>query len=204
MTFSFARIAAVLLVGCLAGSAQAGALVAGDEKAGETKAAACAACHGQGGNSMAPTFPKLAGQSAAYIVKQLAAFKSGERANPVMQPQAAALSDQDMKDLAAYFSMQKPGMGAADPKLAPVGEKLYRAGNKDTATPACIGCHGPDGAGNAAAGYPRLGGQPAAYVEAQLQAFRSGTRKAPMMSKVTARLTDDEIRALSSYVSGLH
>jgi cytochrome c553 len=194
----------MLVAAGLVGSAQAGALVDGDAKAGETKAAACVACHGPGGNSLSPTFPKLAGQGAPYIVKQLGKFKSGERVNPVMQPQAANLSDQDMQDLAAYFSTQKPSMGAASPDLVAAGEKIYRAGLKDEAVPACMGCHGPKGDGNAAAAYPRIGGQQAAYVEAQLQAYRAGTRKAPMMSKIVAHLNDEQIRALASYVSGLH
>lgn len=204
MTRRVLRVAGILVAAGLMSSAQAGVLVDGDAKAGETKAAACAACHGPGGNSMAPTFPKLAGQGAPYIVKQLGKFKSGERVNPVMQPQVAALSDQDMKDLAAYFSEQKPSMGAAIPDLVAAGEKLYRAGSKDEGVPACMGCHGPKGDGNAAAAYPRIGGQQAAYVEAQLQAYKTGTRKAPMMSKIVAHLTDDQMRALASYVSGLH
>jgi cytochrome c553 len=185
-------------------TAQASAVGEGDAKAGEAKAAVCAACHGPAGNSFNPVWPKLAGQGAPYIVKQLTKFKSGERMNPVMGAQVASLSEQDMLDLAAYFAQQKTSTGAATPELATVGEKLYRGGNSESGMPACLGCHGPQGEGVAASAYPRIGGQQPGYTEAQLRAYRDGSRKAPMMTIVTARMTDDEIRALSSYVAGLH
>jgi cytochrome c553 len=194
----------VLLASGWLATAQASAVGEGDAKAGETKAAACAACHGPAGNSFNPVWPKLAGQGAPYIVKQLTKFKSGERMNPVMAAQVANLSEQDMLDIAAYFAQQKTSAGAAVPELAVAGEKLYRGGNAETDMPACLGCHGPKGEGVAGSAYPRIGGQQPGYSEAQLRAYRDGSRTAPMMSIVTARMTDDEIRALASYVAGLH
>lgn len=185
-------------------TAQASAVGEGDAKAGEAKAAACAACHGPAGNSFNPVWPKLAGQGAPYTVKQLTQFKSGARMNPVMAAQVANLSEQDMLDIAAYYAKQKPTVGAAVPELAEQGRKLYRDGNPETGVPACTGCHGPAGEGVAASAYPRIGGQQPGYTEAQLRAYRDGSRKAPMMTIVTAKLTDDEIKALASYIAGLH
>jgi cytochrome c553 len=198
------RALLILIAGGWLATAQASAVGEGDAKAGETKAAACAACHGPAGNSFNPAWPKLAGQGAPYIVKQLTKFKSGERMNPVMSAQVTNLSEQDMLDLAAYFAQQKTSPGAATPELAEQGGKLYRDGNAESAAPACAGCHGPKGEGVAGSAYPRIGGQQPGYTEAQLRAFRDGSRKAPMMTVVTARMTDDEIRALSSYIAGLH
>lgn len=177
---------------------------AGDAQAGQAKAAACAACHGAAGDSQIAQNPKLAGQSPVYIVKQLQKFKSGERNNPIMTPQAAPLSDQDMRDIAAYFGAQKPGFGAANEQVAASGQKLYLAGNPASGLPACSGCHGPAGAGNAAAGYPQIGGQHPDYIAAALRAYKDGTRKAPEMSYVAAKLTDDEIQTLASFLAGLH
>lgn len=183
-------------------------LIGGDPEAGKAKAAACSACHGPGGNSTNPEWPRLAGQSEAYTVSQLKAFKDGSRANPLMAGQVANLSEQDMKDIAAYFYNQEPLTGAANPELAEAGETVYRAGNAESGVPACMGCHGPAGEGNAAAAYPRLAGQHADYVAAQLRIYRDGERKgtakAKMMSDVAAKLTDEEIAAVASYLSGLH
>lgn len=189
-------------------AAQAGSLVGGDAEAGKTKAATCAACHGQDGNSSNPEWPRLAGQSEAYTVGQLMAFKDGTRLNPLMQAQVSGLSEQDMKDIAAFFYAQQPLTGAANPELAEAGETLYRAGNRESGVPACMGCHGPKGEGNAAAAYPRLAGQHADYAAAQLRIYREGGRKGTdksrMMSDVAAKLTDAEIAAVASYLSGLH
>lgn len=189
-------------------AALADSLIGGDPEAGKAKAAACAACHGPGGNSTNPEWPRLAGQSEAYTVSQLKAFKDGSRSNPLMAGQVAGLSEQDMKDIAAYFFNQDPLTGAASPELAETGESVYRAGNAESGVPACIGCHGPAGDGNAAAAYPRLAGQHADYVAAQLRIYRDGERKgtakSKMMSDVAAKLTDEEIAAVASYLSGLH
>ncbi len=183
------------------------AQAAGDAAAGKNKSAVCAACHGADGNSMSPTFPKLAGQNASYIVKQLHDFKSGARQNPIMQPQASSLSDQDIEDLAAYFSSQKVTIGETDPKLADAGKSLYQGGDAAAKVPACIACHGPTGKGMPAAKYPALSGQHAEYVVAQLQAFANGSRANDpnhVMRDVASRLTEDQMRAVASYVQGLH
>lgn len=171
----------------------------------------CAACHGPDGNSVAPANPKLAGQFAEYLYKQLTNFKAqggkkAERENPIMAGMVANLSDADMKDVAAYFSAQqlRPDV-AQDKSLAAAGQKLYRGGNAATGVVACAGCHGPTGAGIPIQ-YPHIAGQYAAYLETQLTAFRSGARANDpngMMRGVAARMTDDEIKAVAQYVSGL-
>lgn len=181
--------------------------LAGDPAAGEEKSAMCVACHGERGNAQTPEWPKLAGQHAMYVFKQLADFKSGARTNPVMGPMAEPLKEQDMADLAAFFAVQTAAAGEASPELVPLGERIYRAGDAERGVPACMSCHGPAGAGNPAAGFPTLHGQHAAYTKAQLYAYRSGERRndrARMMQTVASRMTDAEIEAVSSYVSGLH
>jgi cytochrome c553 len=182
-------------------------VAAGSPKAGKDKSASCAACHGPAGNSANPTWPKLAGQGAPYIVKQLADFKAKKRNDPLMSSQAMALSSQDMDDLAAYFAAQTGSQGAADEKLVAAGAKLYRAGNKKKGVAACVSCHGPTGAGNPAAKFPRLSGQHAAYVEKAMKDFRSGARTNDMnkmMQLVAEKMSDAEIKAVASYISGLH
>ncbi len=171
----------------------------------------CVACHAADGNSVAPANPKLAGQIPEYLQKQLSNFKSQggkkpERDNAIMAGMAATLSDTDVKNVAAYFSTQtlKPSF-AQDKNLAAAGQKLYRGGDPDAGVPACAGCHGPEGAGNPAQ-YPRIAGQFPEYLEAQLKAFRDGTRANDvngMMRGVAARLTDAEIKAVAQYVAGL-
>jgi cytochrome c553 len=184
-------------------------LVKGDAAAGETKAAACVACHGPVGNSAAPTFPKLAGQSSKYIYEQLTAFKSGKRNNPIMMPQAATLSDQDMRDLAAYFATQKPAPGVASKESVAIAEKIYRAGIPAKGVPACAACHGPTGAGSTPSGFPRIGGQQATYTSGALQRLRSGYAESlpegnvKTMASIASKLSDQEIEALASYVNGL-
>ncbi|HWS03038.1 MAG TPA: c-type cytochrome [Gammaproteobacteria bacterium] len=181
-------------------------LAAGDAAAGKTKAAACAACHSADGNSVNPVWPKLAGQHAPYLVKQLTNFKAGERNNAMMAPMAAPLSEQDMADIAAYFSGQTQNGGKADPALVAAGEKLFRGGNATTGVAACMGCHGPNGMGNPPANFPRLSGQHAAYTVTQLKTFRSGERAndaGMMMRNIAARMTDDEMKAVASYIEGL-
>lgn len=183
------------------------AQAAGDAIAGAKKAQICAACHGADGNSSNPVWPSLAGQHAEYILKQLQDFKNGKRDNAQMSPMAANLGEQDLLDLAAYFSTQKIKPGAADPALIESGQKFYRAGNSDTGVPACMACHGPAGRGNPAAKYPAVGGQHAAYTHAQLKAFREGLRTNDtneVMRTIAARMTDDETRAVSEYMQGLH
>ncbi len=180
----------------------------GDAAAGKAKAAVCGACHGADGNSANGEWPKLAGQHAAYLEAQLHAFKSGERNNPIMMGQVASLSDADMKNLSAFYATQALKYGVADPAKVDQGASLFRGGKAETGVPACSACHGPQGLGNAAAAYPAVGGQHAAYTAAQLKAYRAGTRagtdSAKMMSNVAAGLNDADIEALASYLAGLH
>jgi cytochrome c553 len=197
----------LLAVSLITASVVAGpVLAAGEVAAGQTKSAVCAACHGADGNSPNPIWPKLAGQHSSYLYKQIMDFKSGARQNELMAPMAAPLSDQDAADLAAYFSAQKqtPGTAAAD-MVAP-GEAIFRGGNMATGVPACAGCHGPTGAGNPQAKFPRISGQHADYVAKALQDYRSGSRSNDvnaMMRGVTAHMTDSEIEAVAQYVQGL-
>ena len=183
-------------------------LAAGDVAAGKEKSASCAACHGADGNSVNPEWPKLAGQHAGYLVKQLAYFQDGERVNETMKGMASNLSEQDREDLAAYYSSQKVKIGAADPSLVEFGQKIYRSGNASSGVAPCMGCHGPNGAGNPASNYPALRGQNAQYVENQLRGFASGQRHnenaKKMMQILASRMTDREIRAVASYIQGLH
>ena len=181
----------------------------GDATAGQTKAAACGACHGMDGNSTDPQYPKLAGQNPQYIVTQLMRFKSGTRQNAIMQGMAAPLTPQDMHDIAAYFSSQKRLPGVADAKLAVAGGTLYREGDPARGIPACMACHGPDGAGNPGWRVPNIGGQHADYVQAQLQAWHAGSTwgsdaHAMIMPAIAKALTEQDISAVSSYVEGLH
>jgi cytochrome c553 len=180
---------------------------AADAAAGKAASATCAGCHGVDGNSANPEWPKLAGQGEPYLVKQLHDFKDGERKNATMAPMAMGLSDQDMDNLTAYFSAQTMSQGAADKDLVELGQKIYRGGNPASGVAACIGCHGPAGAGNPAARFPRLAGQHAKYVEIQLHAFKSGERNndaGKMMRNIADKMTDKEIQAVASYVQGLH
>ena len=182
-------------------------MAAGNAKAGKTKAAVCAACHGADGNSPSDMFPKLAGQGEAYLVKQLTEFKSGVRSNAVMAPMVAALSEEDMADLAAYFASKKVTPGAVSEELLAAGQKIYRAGNKESGLPACMACHGPTGAGIPAAKWPALSGQYSAYVEAQLKAFSEGSRSNDpnsMMRDIASKMSTDEMKAVAAYVAGLH
>ena len=167
----------------------------------------CAACHGVDGNSPLSANPSLAGQHPEYLLKQLTEFKSGARSNPVMTGMVANLSADDMRDLAAYYSSQTPKqMGARDKDLVAQGRRLYRGGNPSNSVAACAGCHSPNGSGIPAQ-YPRLAGQHADYVAAQLKAFRAGDRANDpnlMMRATAVKLTDKEIAALAEYISGLH
>ena len=166
--------------------------------------AVCAACHGADGNSGTPANPKLSQQHPEYLVKQLTEYKSGKRKNAIMQGMAAALSEEDMKNIAFWVSAKKAKPGFAKEKdLVALGEKIYRGGVADRQVPACAGCHSPSGAGIPAQ-YPRLSGQHAEYTAAQLTSFREGVRQNSLqMNQVAAKLNDREIRALADYVAGL-
>lgn len=198
--------AAVVALG-LAFSAQADVFVDGDAEAGKTKAAACGACHGADGNASIAVNPKLAGQNASYIVAQLKHFKSGERENPIMQGMSAGLSDQDMADIAVFYSKQTVKVGAASETLWARGQDIYRGGIPEVGVPACTGCHGPQGEGNPGAQFPALSGQNAEYTEAQLFAYRKEARinpKAQVMIGVSRGLSDKDIKAVADYLQGLH
>jgi cytochrome c553 len=182
-------------------------LAQGDAAAGQAKSALCGSCHGADGNSPLAMNPKLAGQSARYMVKQLQDFKSGARAGVTMAAMVLSLSDQDMEDIAAWYSSQQPTLQGADPESIELAQRLYRAGNSEIAVAACSACHSPTGKGNAPAGFPSLSGQHAEYTLQQLKDFRSGVRQndgGEMMRTVVERLTDKELEALASYVSGLN
>ncbi len=202
MTAKFvAALSLVAVLGC-----SAPAFAAGSVEAGQAKAATCGACHGMDGNSLSPEWPNLAGQHATYIVRQLKAFKAGERQNDLMSPMAMILSDEDMADLAAYFSTQKVRGGETEPSKLALGQRVYRSGNVQKGVVACAGCHGPNGRGNPLAGYASIQGQHAVYVAKQLRAYRDGSRATDpnqMMRNVAALLSDEEIDAVASYVQGL-
>lgn len=164
----------------------------------------CIACHAADGNSALPENPKLAQQHPEYLIKQLKEFKEGKRANAVMQGFAAALSDEDMRNIGFWLAEQKGTPGVATNKdTIRLGERIYRGGISDRQIPACAGCHSPNGAGIPAQ-YPRLAGQHAAYTEAQLKAFRDGSRhNNAQMTGVAAKMNDREIKAVSDYIAGL-
>ena len=178
----------------------------GDATAGQAKAAVCGACHGVDGNSMVGAFPKLAGQNVNYLVKQMEDIKSGARPVVTMTGQLDAFTEQDMQNVAAYFSSQTVKLGTAKAELVALGEKLYRAGSKRKGVSACTACHSPTGSGNGPAGFPSLKGQHADYTSAQLKAFRAGERtndSEKIMRDNAELLSDKDIEALSSYIHGL-
>lgn len=164
----------------------------------------CGACHSADGSRGSPANPILQGQHPEYLVKQLTEFKEGKRDNPVMKGMASTLSDEDMRNVAAFYASKdaKPGFAKSKESVA-LGEKIYRGGIADRAIPACAGCHSPTGAGIPAQ-YPRLRGQHSDYTEAQLVAFRSGLRKnSTQMTGVAAKMNDKEIKAVADYIAGL-
>lgn len=204
-----------------------GAMAAGDAAEGEKLSASCVACHGDDGNSPSALFPKLAGLGEKYLVNQLKAIRNGDGADPKAAsrniPEMTGLlngmSDQDLANLAAFFdgnAMQLSGAKKAEVQVnsgqkvdsLALGEQIYRAGNHETAVPACTGCHSPTGKGNEPAGYPRLGGQHADYIAKQLRDFRAGNRttdgEAQVMRGVARNLTDAELESVANYISGLN
>ena len=203
-------VSLLLTLGITGAAVAAEGPVKGDATAGQAKAALCGACHGPDGNSPAPNFPKLAGQGERYLSKQMHDIKDGKRTVLEMTGLLTNLNDQDLADLAAYFASQKGSVGAADPKLVARGEQLFRGGNLEKGLPACTGCHSPNGAGNAAAGFPHLSGQHATYIAKQLTNFRkeeagrANDGDAMTMRTIARKLSDEDIAALSSYIQGLH
>jgi cytochrome c553 len=195
----------------------------GSAEAGATKAATCLACHGANGNSTNPLWPSLAGQNAAYVSSQLRHFhdkrrtgKADDATAQLMPPMAVTLSEQDIEDIAAYYAVQTPAGGEANPQYWQAGQKLYHGGDSARGIPACAACHGPLGSGNPAAGYPQLRAQKTDYIVRQMDAYRSGTRytvdakgnssggdNAMIMQSIVTRLTADDIRNLAAYVEGM-
>ncbi len=184
----------------------------GDAAAGEAKAAICAACHNADGNSSVEMYPKLAGQNASYLFKQLKEFKAAAegkagRSNAIMAGMVMPLSEQDMQDLAAYFAGKTVTPVAVPDEVVAAGKALYMGGDAARGIPACMACHGPRGEGLSAAGYPSLSGQHPGYIKTQLESFRKGERNNDpngMMRDIAMKLSDEDIRILSSFVAGLH
>jgi len=198
-----AKLAVTLICAAACGSS---AFAAGTKEAGQAKSTPCIACHGIDGNSANPEWPSIAGQHETYLVRHLTAFRDGVRQNPLMTPMAVGLSDQDIADLAAWYSSQTARGGETEPSKVRLGQKVYRAGNMEEQTMACAACHGPTGRGNPLASYPAIQGQHATYVATQLRAYKTGTRASDpnqMMRSVAARLSEAEIDAVASYVQGL-
>ena len=201
-------VSLLLTLGVTGVAQAAGTALVGDAAAGQAKTVVCGACHGPDGNSMAPNFPKLAGQGDKYLLKQLHEIKDGKRQVLEMTGLLTNLSDQDLADIAAYYSSQKNSVGAADPAVVERGQALFRGGDVEKGLPSCTGCHSPDGQGNAPAGFPHLGGQHASYIEKQLTDFREGDRTndgdAMTMRTIAAKLSNKDIKALAQYIQGLH
>lgn len=203
----------VILCALLVGFSQTGmSAESGDAAAGKEKVVACGACHGSDGNSLAPSFPKLAGLGEKYLVKQLMDIRDGARPVPTMAGQLDAQSDQDLADIAAFYAAQARSGGKADPDLIKLGAKVYRGGVAERNVAACTACHSPNGNGNAPAGFPALAGQHADYIAAQLKAYRQGYEDeagrtndgdAKIMRTIAFNLSDKEIAAVSSYIAGL-
>lgn len=178
----------------------------GDAANGKKLSPKCMACHGADGNSTNPIWPKLAGQHASYIEKQLADFQSEARKESIMKGMTTGLSAQDMADLAAYFSSQVIKPGQADESKVALGKAIYKGGNLQTKLSACAACHSPEGKGNPASKYPRVSGQHVKYLVKQLKDFKSGTRandQPSIMRDIARKMTDDEIDAVAEYMSGL-
>ncbi len=178
----------------------------GDAAAGKIKSETCAGCHGEDGNASAPIFPKLAGQHASYLIKQLNEFKSQKRNEPTMNAMASTLSDADIADIAAWFAKQKIRPEQTEKNVE--GEKIYRAGIATKAVPACSACHGPRGEGNPTSVYPVLGGQYSSYIVKALHDYRSGERGneggADIIRTIASRMSEEEINAVADFISGLH
>ena len=184
--------------------------VAGDAAAGQGKSAVCAACHGQDGNGVNPIWPKLAGQHEAYLARHISLIQSGDRQVPEMMGIVANLTAQDIQDLSAFYADKSLKPGVADESLMERGARIYRAGNAEEEVPACMSCHGPSGQGNPFAGYPVVSGQFAQYTQSTLTRYRDGLvfgegdDANQVMAGVAAGLSDEDIRAVSSYLEGLH
>ena len=197
----------IFTIGCLVFITSFDSYAGGDPLAGKDKTPVCVACHGNAGVSTTPAWPNLAGQHAEYIRKQLHDFRDGKRSNPQMSPMASTLTDVDVEDLSAYYASLQPAAGEAAPQNLVDGETVYRAGNTKAGLVACSACHGPNGAGNAAAKYPALSGQHAEYTAATLKAFKAEDRANDdknVMRMIAGKLTNQDIEAVANYIQGLH
>ena len=195
---TIACLALILITDCYAD---------GNPAAGREKTTLCAACHGNEGVSTTPVWPNLAGQHAEYVRKQLRDFKDGKRSNPQMAPMTTTLTDADIEDLSVYYASLNMVAGTAAPQNIIEGETIYRAGNPKTGLVACSACHGPDGAGNAAAKYPALSGQHAEYTASTLKAFKAEDRANDdknVMRTIAGKMTNQEIEAVANYIQGLY
>jgi len=184
-------------------------VLAGNAQSGQEKSALCQGCHGPDGNSLGPEWPNLAGQHAGYIEKQISNFQAGNRQDPTMSSMVIGLSKEDISDIAAYFSSQTLQPASTDAKAAidiALGKKIYKGGNTYNGVPACAGCHGPNGVGNAPAVFPRISGQKIEYLVKTLNDFRTGSRANDpneIMRNIATKLSDREIKAVAAYVSSL-
>ncbi len=180
----------------------------GDPQAGSELVATCAGCHGADGNSVVGQWPTLAGQRESYTLAQLIHVQKGERMIESMMGLLDNYSEDQLRDIAAFYAAQEVKVGQADSINFELGQRIYRAGNLSNGVPACTGCHGPQGKGVESAGYPMLSGQKAEYVVTSLVAYKNGERvhssNAKIMQGIAARLTTEEIRAVANYVSGLY
>jgi cytochrome c553 len=181
-----------------------------DVEKGKELSASCAACHGDDGISLNPVWPKLAGQNPKYLASQLHEFKKGpdgNRNNAVMYGIAVNLSDQDIEDLSEYYSSLKSTVGLTKDEYLELGRNIYRGGNMEIKMQACISCHGPNGQGNYAAAIPMLSGQHSQYTYQQLKNFQTSMRSNDynkMMRNIVYRMTDEEMKAVASYIEGLY
>ncbi len=192
--------------------------LAGDPAAGEALTVTCSACHNADGNSIVPTFPKLAGQNEAYLIKQITDIRDGRRPVPTMIGQVDNFTDEQIADVAAYYANQATSPGQAEDKMLALGAAVYRAGVSETGVTACAACHGPRGSGNAPAGWPKLAGQHKDYIADQLRKWRTGAENtleenpngrtndgdARLMRDVAYRMTDNEIDAVANFIAGLY
>ena len=201
------RSLSLIILVCWAGVVSGQDLEVGHAGAGKTLTTICIACHGENGNSPAPGFPNIAGQTRQYLLKQLLEIQSGERPVPVMAGMLDGLSETDLANISAYYAGQPRAKGAADPALVELGEPIYRAGIARKAIAACTACHSPTGSGNGPAGFPALAGQWPDYTIAQLKAFRAGERHndgdGKMMQMTAEDMSDKEIEAVAAYLYGL-
>ena len=199
----FAGAMALVYASIGAAAAPAAAPKVDLERGKQIASTVCTACHGPDGNSAVPANPNLAGQHAAYIAAQLAAFKSGARPSPIMQGMAAPLSPEDMQAVGAYYQAQKPKEGVARDKASVArAQQIWRGGIRSLGVPACAGCHGAAGHGIPAQ-YPRLAGQHPELSLGWLKAYASGARPSPVMGPIASKLNENDMKALADYVAGL-